>query len=97
MINNFRITIIIHSIYRIHAIPRIQIRAGKLSGGVHRNPHSKHRIEITCAEVVQRISYILSHTSPIIGNFKFIRFRPVSLDQFFCNENDDFRLFLTFA
>lgn len=97
MINNFRITIIIHTIYRIHAIPGIQIRAGKLSGGVHRNPHSKHRIEITCAEIVQGILFMLRHTSPIIGNFKFIRFRPVSLDQFFCNENDVFRLFLTFA
>ena len=97
MINNFRITIIIHTIYRIHAIPRIQIRTCKLSCRIHGNPHSKHRIEITCVEVVQRISYILSHTSPIIGNFNFIRFRPVSLDHFFCNENDDFRLFSAFA
>lgn len=41
--------------------------------------------------------YWLELFYPIIGNFKFIRFRPVALDQFFCNENDVFRLFLTFA
>ena len=97
MINNFRITIIIHTIYRIHAIPCIQIRTCKLSCRIHGNPHSEHRVEVTGAEVVQRISYILSHTYPIIGNFKFIHFRPVSLDQFFCNETTISGSFLAFA
>ena len=51
----------------------VQIRACKLPCRVHAYPHSEHRVEIACAEVVQLNFFVMLFSSEILGKLIIIR------------------------